>query len=326
VIRVPFGVVLVMAIGGVCSACENHSASGSAEASASASASASLSDEAAAPSAGGALDAAPNQEAEAALAEEDDHLTDELQSQHRHHHQGFAGFVILAVETLGIAPDQQASIDGIRKEFRTKMKPVREANVAVLELLADGVTAGTIDKAKVDAAVARTATASAAVQGATPDLLNQLHTVLRPEQRAALVDKVDAHWTVWRDANAADKTGDASVPDRHIPHLAKEIGLTSDQVDKLRANLDAAKDAKKPFDGAAAEAYITAFDAAFVAETFDAKKLPAAASESSRIVSWGAERMARFYEALAPVLTADQRTQVADKLRHRADHTPKEKP
>jgi Spy/CpxP family protein refolding chaperone len=324
VIRVPFGVVLVTVVGAVCSACENHSASTPAEASAAASASASSSDEAAAPSA--LLDAAPSQDTEAAQTEEDDHLTDELQSQHRHHHQGFAGFVIMAVETLGIAPDQQATVDEIRKEFRTKMKPVREANAAVLDLLADGIAAGTIDKAKVDAAVARAGTASAAVQGVTPDLLNKLHAALRPEQRAALVDKVDAHWTVWRDANSAEKTADSSVPDRHIHHLAKEIGLTSDQVDKLRANLDATKDAKKPFDAAAAEAYIKAFDAAFVAEAFDAKKLPAAASESSRIVSWGAERMARFYEALAPVLTADQRTQVAEKLRHRADHTPKEKP
>jgi Spy/CpxP family protein refolding chaperone len=231
------------------------------------------------------------------------------------------------VETLGIAPDQQTAIEGIRKEFRTKMRPLREANTAVFGVLADGIAAGTIDKTKVDGAVARAGTAAAAVHAATPDVLNQLHAVLRAEQRAALVDKIDAHWTVWREANSAESMADGgSKPDRHIAHLAKEIGLTSDQVDKLRANLDATKDVKKPFDPVAADAYVKAFDTAFVADAFDAKKLPAAASESSRIVSWGAERMARFYEALAPVLTPDQRTQVADKLRERAEHTPKEKP
>jgi hypothetical protein len=32
--------------------------------------------------------------------------------------------------------------------------------------------------------------------------LNQLHAVLTPEQRAALVDKVEAHWTIWQNANS----------------------------------------------------------------------------------------------------------------------------
>jgi Spy/CpxP family protein refolding chaperone len=324
-----FGVVFTLALGAALSACEKNSAQSSgssAEASASASASPSSSAAAAAASAS-AADAASSADAEAELIEEENHLTDELQAHHRHHHQGFVGFVIMAVETLGIAPDQQTAVDGIRKDFHTKMKPLREANTAVLDLLADGIAAGTIDKAKVDAAVARAGTAAAAVHAATPDVLNHLHAVLRPEQRAALVDKVDAQWMVWREANSAEQMGDGgSGPDRHIAHVAKDIGLTSDQVDKLRANLDATKDVKKPFDPVAVDAYLKALDEAFVAEAFDAKKLPAAASEDSRVVSWGAERMARFHEALAPVLTPDQRTQVADKLRQRAEHTPKEKP
>jgi Spy/CpxP family protein refolding chaperone len=255
-------------------------------------------------------------DAEAAQNAEDEQVNDELLTHHRHHHQGLAGFVIGAVETLGVAPDQQTAIDGIRKDFRVKMKPLHEANLAVITLLADGIATGTIDKAKVDAAVAKAGTASGAVQAATADVLNQLYKVLRPEQRTALVDKVDAQWATWREAN--DPGSDTTKRDRHINHLAKEIGLTSDQVDKLRTSLDATKDAKKAYDPAAAEAYVKAFDTAFVTDTFDAKKLPASGPESSRLVAWGAERMAWFYEALAPILTADQRPKVADKLRQRA--------
>ncbi len=324
----PFGFVLGLAVGLAGTACEKPSAQPS-SGGPSASASVSPTPSASASGPGStAADAASGDEAEAAQqAAEEENVKDELQSQHRHHHRGFAGFILMAVETLGIGPDQQAAVDKIKKEFHAKMRPVREANGAVLQLLADGVAAGTIDKAKVDAAVAKAGTASSAIPGATADTLNALHAALRPEQRTALADKVDAHWAVWKDTNIADTATDGTKPRGHLAHLAKEIGLTSDQVDKVRANLDAAKDSKKPFDAAAAEAYIKAFDTAFVADTFDAKKLPTSATDNNRIVAWGAERMGRFYEALAPVLTADQRAKVADKLRQRAaESMPKEKP
>jgi Spy/CpxP family protein refolding chaperone len=298
------------------------------QASASAATSASPAPASSSSSASAAEDAAANATAAAAQAEEEEQVADELQSHHRHHHRGFAGFVLSAVETLGIAPEQQAAIDAIRKEFHVKMKPLHEANKAVLQLLADGVAAGNIDKAKVDAAVAKAGTAAAPIPGATADLLTKLHAALRPEQRAALVDKVDAHWATWRDVNGTDHTPDGGVPkaDRRLHHITKELGLTSDQLDKFKASLDASsKDVKKPFDPSRFEAFSKAFDAAFVEATFDAKKLPAAGPEAARMVSWGAERMGWFYEALTPILTTDQRTKLADKLRERLAGTPDSK-
>jgi Spy/CpxP family protein refolding chaperone len=330
----PFVVAVAIAVGTTGVACDKGSApssGGTAEAPASASAPAASAS--AAPSASAtpppADDASAAADTGASESADDDQVIEELQAHHRNHHQGFAGFVLSSVETLGVGPDQQAAIDGVRKEFHAKLKPLREANTAALQLIADGVAAGTIDKAKVDAAVARAGTAATAVHGAIPALLNQLHAALKPEQRSALADKVDANWATWRDVNGGgDHAGDGGAkPERRFKHLAKELGLTSDQVEKFRTNLDATKDAKKPFDAAAAEAYIKAFDAAFTADTFDAKKLPAFGPESTRIVSWGAERMAWFYEALLPVLTPAQRTQLADKLRERAKgNEPNDKP
>lgn len=305
--------VLALAMGIAGAACNNESAPSGAAAQPSASVKAAPS-ASAAPSAVASASPADagvaNADAEAA---QDELVADELHSHHRHHHAGFAGFVMAAVETLGISPDQQTAIDGFRKDFRVKMKPLREANRAVLQLLADGVAAGNIDKAKVDAAITQAGTAATAVQPALPTLLDQLHGVLRPEERAALVDKVDAHFAAWKDAN--DKTADGS---KHIRRVAKELSLTTDQVDKLRAALSAAKDTSKPFDPAATEAYQKAFDAAFAADTFDAKKLPAAGPGSASMVSWGTGRMASFYEALTPILTAAQRSTLADKLRQQA--------
>jgi Spy/CpxP family protein refolding chaperone len=218
-----FRFVLWLAVGLAGAACERNatrSSSGGPGTSAATSGSASAS------VAGGVDAASPNDVEAAQQAAEDESVRYELESQHRHHHRGFAGLVFMAVETLGIAPDQQVAVDKIRKELYANMRPIREANGSLLRVLGDGVATGTIDKAKVDAA----------------------------------------------------------------------------------------------------DAYIKAFDTAFVEDTFDAKKLPASATDNTHVVAWGAERMARFYEALVPVLTPAQRTKVADELHQRAaDSTPKEK-
>jgi Spy/CpxP family protein refolding chaperone len=323
----PFQFAWWLAVGLAGIACEKATPSPSAEPSGSASAAASVS---AAPSASApaASDAGEDSAESAKKAEEEDEsVKEEIQSQHRHHHRGIAGFVLMSIETLGIGPDQQAAVDKIRKEFHAKIRPIREANGAVLQLLGDGIAAGTIDKAKGDAALAKVGPAASVIPKATADVLDQLHAALHPEQRIALVDKIEANWAVWKETNGGEQAEEDAKPHGHLAHLAKEIGLTSEQVDKVRANLDAAKDSKKPFDAAAADAYVKAFDAAFVEDTFDAKKLPPSVADNTHIVSWGAERMVRFYEALAPVLTPDQRPKVADKLHERAaESNPKEKP
>jgi Spy/CpxP family protein refolding chaperone len=249
---------------------------------------------------------------------DDEAVSAELQGEHRHHHAGFAGFVMMAIETIGVTPDQQVAIDKIRTDFRSKMQPVRDANGVVIQTLADGIAAGNIDSARVDAAVAGVTTAAAQMHGATADALNQLHALLRPEQRAALVDKVEAHWTVWKEANAGDPTAESAQPDGHLAHLAAEIGLTTDQVDKVRANLAVASGPRAPFDPTQAEAHMQAFATAFAADTFDANTLTSGAPAGARLATWGAARMARFYETLAPVLTPDQRAKVADNLRQHA--------
>jgi Spy/CpxP family protein refolding chaperone len=253
---------------------------------------------------------------------EDDQASVELKSHHRHHHGGFVGFVIASIETIGVTPEQQAGLDKIKADFKAKVEPVRAANGAVMNALADAIAAGTVDSAKLDGPVAAVAAAAGQVHGATADALNQLHALLRPEQRATLVDKVEAHFAVWKDSNAGDQATDNAKADGHIAHLAKELGLSSDQVDKTRANLAAIPAATRgPFDGAAAEAHMKAFAAAFVADPFDAKTLTTADAANSKITSWGASRMVRFYQALTPVLTADQRTKIASELREHANET-----
>jgi Spy/CpxP family protein refolding chaperone len=255
-----------------------------------------------------------------AVPVEDDSASVELHAHHRHHHGGFVGFVTAAVETIGVTPDQQAGLDKIKADFKAKVEPERAANGAVMNALADGIAAGAIDQAKIDAAVAGVGTAAGQIHAATADALNQLHALLRPEQRAALVDKINAHWGIWKEANAGDQATDNTKPGGHIAHLATEIGLSPDQVTKTQANLSALPPASRgPFNPAAAEAHMQAFAAAFVGNTFDAKTLTTSDPANTSVVSWGAGRMVRFYQALTPVLTADQRTKVAAQLREHAN-------
>jgi Spy/CpxP family protein refolding chaperone len=201
------------------------------------------------------------------------------------------------------------------------MEPARAAEQAVLETLADGIAAGSIDATKVNAALAQLATASAGIHDASIEALNQLHAALTPEQRAALVDKVEAHWALWQRANADEVDVTPTAPaGGHLRALTADLGLTPDQVTKIKANLSAAaKDAVKP-DPQKVEAHLQAFGAAFKAESFDAKTLSTGGAANAHLASWGATRIALMFESLAPVLTPDQRAKLAAQVREHAEH------
>ena len=235
----------------------------------------------------------------------DDEASADVSEHHRHHHHGgIAMFIAMSLNTLGVTPEQRA------------------AEQAVLETLADGIAAGAIDAAKVNAALAQLATASASIHDASADALNQLHAALTPEQRAALVDKVEAHWALWQRANADEADTTPSAPaGGHLRTLAKDLDLSPDQIAKIKANLGAAvKDSPVKPDPQKVEAHLKAFGAAFRADTFDAKTLSTGGPANAHLASWGATRIALMFESVTPVLTPDQRTKLAAQVREHAEH------
>ena len=267
----------------------------------------------------GTTDVAP---AGSVATDDQDDSTADLSEHHRHHHHGgFAMFIAMSLDSLGTTPEQDDAIKKIGADLRTKMQPAHDAEKALLLVLADGVAAGSLDQAKVDAAIAQVTSASAGVHDAVADSLNQLHGVLTPPQRVALVDKVEAHLHVWRRANSDDEPADKDAHGGHLGKLAKDLGLSSDQVEKIRASFKASIGGSKVhFDSAGAEAHLKAFGAAFEADSFDAKTVTTGGPANANIASWGSTRMATLYEAATPVLTADQRTKLADQLRHHANY------
>jgi Spy/CpxP family protein refolding chaperone len=253
----------------------------------------------------------------AASSPEDEESAADLGEHHRHHHHGgVVMFIAMTLDSLGVSPEQQAAVEKIQGDLFAKMEPAHVAEQKVLNVLADGIAAGKIDNAKVDAAIGAVKVASAGLHQACVESLNQLHAALTPEQRATLVDKVEAHWEVWKEANGQEeKPGDTAHPG-HLDLLAKDLNLAPDQVEKIRATFaEKVKNHPLKFDPDQVEIYIQEFGTAFKAETFDAKTLQHGPVVHQHLAVWGAKRMAHFYEAIDPLLTPEQRTKLSAQIK-----------
>jgi Spy/CpxP family protein refolding chaperone len=279
---------------------------------------------------GGAASTPPSSAATSANAStaEDDDIAAGVHEFHRHHHHGGVTLLIaLSLDTLGVSAEQRAAVEKIRTDLHAKMEPARAAEQNLHTLLAEGIAAGAIDQAKVDAAVAQIAAAGGPVYDATVDSLNQLHAVLTPPERAALAQKVEAHWGVWQKANEDEQKDATGQPAQggQLARLAREIGLTQEQIDKVHAALASNPSAAPHADPQEIAAHVHAFAEAFRADTFDARSISTGSADDAHLASAGAARMARFYEAVAAPLTADQRTKLANILREHASYNPSAK-
>ncbi len=252
------------------------------------------------------------------VSAEEEAATVGLVEHHRHHHHGGVTLLIaMSLDTLGVSPEQKPAVERVRGNLLGRMDAARTAEQGLLGTLADGLAAGAIDPAKVDAAVAALAIAAATSHEASADALNELHAILTPSERAALVDKVEAHWSVWQKANAEE--GDRLV------QLTEDLDLAPDQVDKIRAIRAGQGQGGRALPGLESQqisAHVRAFSDAFRSATFDAKALADGGAATAHMAGWGAAHMARFVESVMPVLTAEQRGKLAQLLRSHASHNP----
>jgi Spy/CpxP family protein refolding chaperone len=251
----------------------------------------------------------------------DDEAASQLKEHHRHHHHGgVTKFIAMSLDTLGVDDAKRPQIEKLQSELHAQMAPAREAEKDVLRMLAEGVAAGTVDKAKVDAAIAKLTATADAVHAASLDTLNKLHAILSPAERAALVDKVEAHWEVWRQVNHEAEPGGRERGGR-LAKLTEDVSLTPDQVTKISAALKTAL-AGHPvkLDPQKGEAHVHAFATAFAGDSFDAKSVTSNAN--GHLASRGATRMALFYETVTPLLTPEQRRKLAAELQEHANYQP----
>ena len=264
----------------------------------------------------------PSTTAASTTAVEDDDAAAGLMEHHRyHHHGGVTLFIAMSLDTLGVSPEQRAAVEKIRTDLHARLEPARIAEQNLLATLADGLAASSFDATKVDAAAAQVSATAATVHDASADALNELHAVLTPPERAALVDKVESHWAVWQKANA-EETEPAKSDGSHLATLATDLNLTPEQTDKIRAGLGDGMKGVPRLDPQEIAAHLRAFDDAFRSEKFDAKVLTTANGANAHLAGWGAAHMAHFVEVVGPVLTPEQRTTLAQRLREHATHDP----
>ncbi|HEY2031864.1 MAG TPA: hypothetical protein VGH20_21885 [Myxococcales bacterium] len=251
------------------------------------------------------------------MTQDDVQAAEEVRDHHRHHHHGgVMMFISMSLDTLGSDPQKADQVKQIQSTLRQQMRPARDAERNVLSALADGVASGQVDSARLTAAVDQEATEAAAVHEASLDALNQLHQILSPAEREALVGKVRAHFEVWQKVNAGD---DGKGPHSHLDHLARVLSLSPDQVDRISSSLRS--NGGRPEAGSGMEQRVQAFETAFESDSFDAHSLQANRPDRTQFAS-PAERMVHFYQAVTQVLTPEQRQTLAGRLRDRANDSP----
>lgn len=269
----------------------------------------------------------PGDVAQVGAGEEEDESTADLAEHHRHHHHGgFAMFIAMSLDSLNATPEQAAAITKIRTDMHAAMAPAHDAEKTVLLALADGIEANHIDQPKVDAAIAQLTVAAASVHDAVAGSLSALHATLTPPQRAALVDKVESHFEVWHHTNAPDEAATRDAHGGHLGKLAKQLALSPQQVETIRASFASSISSVPHFDRAEADAHIKAFGEAFASDRFEPKALTTGGSVNAHMATWGITRTVHFYKAVLPVLTPEQRAKLAHDIRRHANYQHNEMP
>lgn len=245
----------------------------------------------------------------------------ELREHHRHHHRGgVMQFVAMSLDTLGPDDVKRPQVEQLQRDLHACMAPTSATHARLLQAVAEGVAAGEIDAVRVGAVIAELDPADDTVQECGAETMNRLHALLSPAERVELVEKVQAHWAVWREVNPEESAA-GGRPAGRLAALTAELSLTHDQVTRISAALELSGGGRSArFDRPRAEGRLSAFAEAFARDTFDARTLPR--HGRGGLAHHGASRMASFYETVTPILTQPQRATLAEHLREHASHIP----
>jgi Spy/CpxP family protein refolding chaperone len=200
-----------------------------------------------------------------------------------------------------MSDDQRAAVDKLGKRVADKEHEVADARHALILALAEQVRTGKIDegalKDEVDALVkART--------DASPELrkdLEDLHGILDKDQRGTFVDAIEGRMKELAQASPS-----------YLDSMAKDLKLSDDQktaigkvLDQSKTELqDERKNAKAAFD-------------AFRGDDFSIEKILPAAQVGDKLHA-KLEGMIRSAKEITPILTPEQRGELADKIEARA--------
>jgi Spy/CpxP family protein refolding chaperone len=229
--------------------------------------------------------------------------------------QATHGPLKLVGDALGDVPltaAQRVTLEKLATDAEARHSGAHAARRELVLAVAAQVEAGQIDRPalqpKIDALVA----AMQAVQPTDRAAFEQLHAVLSPDQRVAFVDAMEAR--------VAARAGE--MRDKHpLAKWAADLGLSEAQrtqiKDAMKERWQAAGHEERGAEGAGAQERGAKLMSAFKQDRFVMDEV-VPPLDVSRRAQKTTERMLRVAEAALAVLTPQQRTLAAQKLRDRA--------
>ncbi|MGK4008876.1 Spy/CpxP family protein refolding chaperone [Sorangium sp. So ce1036] len=254
------------------------------------------------------------------------------------HHGGAHGperLLRAALHELDLSDAQRSTIQGALEGLRNGAKPPPEGG-AVFAALAEGVRAGAIDRAAIEAKLPAAGRWTEERRARVAGALGTLHATLTKEQRKQLVDTIAARMEAMGEKGrrgpmgARGGHGPMGARGGHGPmggrgmkggplgHLLRGLDLRDEQ----RAQIDKALEGVRPSaaergarkeDFAAMRAEMRARLATFAEDRFDANAfLPAAGAQKGPRAHL--DRMVDALAAIVPILDETQRNALADRL------------
>jgi|HubBroStandDraft_4_1064222.scaffolds.fasta_scaffold29833_2 Spy/CpxP family protein refolding chaperone len=222
--------------------------------------------------------------------------------QHRHHE----GIVAQALALPSLTAAQRTAIERLEETRRAAEVPVKQADARLLTALATQVEQAAIDRQALAPDLQARDGAAAAAHAVDQQTLQQLHDLLTPAQRSALVDAVEA----------TGHGGDGHDRREHLAHMEERLGLSEQQEAQIASNLRAEHQGAP--DGGhhgGAGAWRQAWLESFRTDSFNATANGAQHGGGHR-----GDHLENLMQAMLPVLSPTQRAQLATQLRHRAAH------
>jgi Spy/CpxP family protein refolding chaperone len=225
-----------------------------------------------------------------------------------------------ALADVPLTVSQRPVVEKLAADTATRHTASRAAHRDLMLAIAAQLQAGAIDRTSLQPKIDALGAALQAAQPADRASFEQLHALLTPDQRTAFVNAVEAH--------VADRV--SAAQDKHPLHQwAVDLQLTDDQKAQIRAAMkEHWQEAAHDGNGAPwaehrqqAKAMLTAF----TQERFVMDEVSPAKDVAGRAQRMTA-RMLGIAEAALPVLTPQQRTLAAQKLRDRAETLEAESP
>lgn len=240
---------------------------------------------------------------------------------------GPAGMFFRAAKDLELDADQKEKVGKLREQLAGDDEIKKDVQEMHADLVA-GVKEGKIDAAKMDAHFVKAAAEMKARHDKQAGVLNDLHALLKPEQRKALVASIKGkmgehggiggHGGHGHGGHGKKQEGEKKPGnEKRVERLTKHLELDADQTKKVTELL--AK-APKPGDARADhKKRLEAVFAAFEKDKFDAKTLDLFKVDPKK-ASGPMKRHVDFLGQLLPILKAEQRTKLAAAMEKRGEH------